>query len=92
MIGDRIRTADNSRSYGDLCRGRAGRAEDVDLLKIFGKEAGHDTTAALRNANLLASGPSSPKPGRPIAIFSILPIINLQRCTTAVNAIHQKLQ
>ncbi|EYR81246.1 putative transcriptional regulator [Shinella sp. DD12] len=37
-----------------------------DLSKTFGKEISRDTTATLRNANFLASGPRSPTPGRRI--------------------------
>jgi len=36
-----------------------------ELGKIFGKEVGRDTIAALRGAGFLASGPRSPTPGAP---------------------------
>ncbi|WP_412051958.1 SMC-Scp complex subunit ScpB (plasmid) [Hoeflea sp. Naph1] len=36
-----------------------------ELSKIFGKEVSRDTIGALRNANFLASGPRSPRPGAP---------------------------
>lgn len=35
------------------------------LSDIFGKEISRDTIGALRNANLIASGPRSPTPGAP---------------------------
>ncbi len=36
-----------------------------ELSKIFGREVGRDTIAALRAAGFLASGPRSPTPGAP---------------------------